>query len=524
MQQTSRDSAPAPARVSPERLAPVIGAAIVFVVAVWAFRPYPVGIYMDDGVYTILAKAIATGHGLRNLHLPGMPFATHFPPGYPLLLAALWRVNPNFPGNVQLFLLAQAALLGLTAIGTYAFARRVLAWRPAIALAASLVATLSLPLMSLGAVLFSEVLSLAMLLPFLVRAERLVRDRVSSVDAVLLGVFAGMIGLVRTQVALVVPAVCLVLLMRRQWRAVLLFASGALCLLLPWQAWTAAHDAGFQGLLRGYYGSYGAWLVTGLRTQGIHLVTATLRNNTSEIAGTIADRVAPWSIGRLRLVPVILAAGAVIFGAFRMWKRAPVTVLFAAAYVALVFVWPFVSWRFIWGVWPVFLLLGAFGAAEAVKALGSTRMPALRAVPMLASAALVLGIVWAESSAYRTRAWSMLVKQQVGYINPLVQWVSGNTQPGDLLVADDEPLVYLFTGRQAMPAVPFTAAEYIRARTRPEEAKALEDLLQRYPARYVVTVVPSTRDAARTMASATAPRLREIQALPNGAAFEVQRQ
>lgn len=521
MQPISLEPNAAKGRVTLERLGPIVAAAVAFLVGAWAFRPYAVGIYMDDGVYTILAKSLATGHGLRNLHLPGTPVATHFPPGFPLVLAALWRVNPHFPQNIQLFLLLQAVLLGAVAVGTYAFGRRIFAWRPIIALSVALVATLSLPLMTLGAVLFSEVLSLALLMPFLIASERVVRDDVPVQNPLLLGVYAGVIALVRTQLAIVVPALCLVLILRRRWRAMLLFAGTAFCVLLPWQLWTHAHDAAVQGLLRGYYGSYAAWLVGGLRTQGLHLVTATLRVNAGEIAGTIADRVAPWSIGEARLLPAGLAAGAVIFGAFKMWKRAPVTALFAAAYVGVVFVWPFVPWRFIWGLWPVFLLLGAFGAAEAVEFARKSSMPALRFIPALAAAALLIGMLSAESSAYRSRAWSSRVQQQVGYIVPLVQWVKQNTRPSDVLVADDEPLVYLFTGRQAMPAVPFTADEYIQPRSRPEEAQALEDLIRRYPAQYVVTIVPSTRDAARSIARSDTAHLREVGELPNGAAFEV---
>jgi hypothetical protein len=204
-----------------------------------------------------------------------------------------------------------------------------------------------------------------------------------------------------------------------------------------------------------------------------------------------------------------------------MRKRAPVTALFAAAYVGVVFVWPFVPWRFIWGLWPVFLLLGTFGAAQAIELVRDSSRPGLRFVPAIAAAVLVIGILRAESLGYRSRAWSTRVQQQVGYIAPLVQWVARNTQPSDVLVADDEPLVYLFTGRQAMPAVPFTADEYIHARSRPEEAEALGDLLRRYPVKYVVTVVPSTRDAARSIADSDAPHLRELGELPNGAAFEV---
>src|SRR3954462_9702336 len=108
------------------RLIPLVVAAIVFGVAMWASHPYLVGVFHDDGVYAILAKSLATGQGYRYLHLPGAPVATHYPPGYPLLLSLLWRLSPAFPENVGVLSLANAVFLAVTAWGTWWFARRVL--------------------------------------------------------------------------------------------------------------------------------------------------------------------------------------------------------------------------------------------------------------------------------------------------------------------------------------------------------------------------------------------------------------
>ena len=57
----------------------------------------PVGVVADDSFYVILARAIASGEGYRYLNVPGHPPATHFPPGYPALLALLSFVVPAFP-------------------------------------------------------------------------------------------------------------------------------------------------------------------------------------------------------------------------------------------------------------------------------------------------------------------------------------------------------------------------------------------------------------------------------------------
>jgi hypothetical protein len=44
----------------------------------------------DNVHYVLLAKAIATGHGYSDIHIPGHPVHTHFPPGLPVLLSPVY--------------------------------------------------------------------------------------------------------------------------------------------------------------------------------------------------------------------------------------------------------------------------------------------------------------------------------------------------------------------------------------------------------------------------------------------------
>jgi hypothetical protein len=170
----ARDVRDEPARVAQllRAFAPLLAAALVCAVAASLVAPYPVGIFHDDGVYLVLAKALASGNGYRYLHLPGAPLATHYPPGYPLLLALLWTLAPHFPSNLTIILLANAALLGLVAWGSARYLIDRLEWPSLAATAFALVATLSLPLIQLATLVMSEVLFLALLFPVLTQAER----------------------------------------------------------------------------------------------------------------------------------------------------------------------------------------------------------------------------------------------------------------------------------------------------------------------------------------------------------------
>ena len=75
----------------------VLVAAIALAVALVAVPNWPAGVFQDDGIYVILGKSLASGQGYRYLNLPGAPYATHYPPGYPLFLALLWKISPQFP-------------------------------------------------------------------------------------------------------------------------------------------------------------------------------------------------------------------------------------------------------------------------------------------------------------------------------------------------------------------------------------------------------------------------------------------
>src|SRR5579871_2147227 len=79
---------------------------------VWDGREqWHLGQNYDDSVYWLTAKSLAGGNGYRLLNLPGEPYAVKYPPLYPLYLSIAWRLNPEFPQNLGLASLLQAALV-----------------------------------------------------------------------------------------------------------------------------------------------------------------------------------------------------------------------------------------------------------------------------------------------------------------------------------------------------------------------------------------------------------------------------
>ena len=507
--------------------APLLAAALVCAVAASLVAPYPVGIFHDDGVYLVLAKSLAGGHGYRYLHLPGAPIATHYPPAYPLLLAFLWTLAPRFPANLTIFLLANAALLGLVAWGTARYLIARLDWPSFGATGFALVATLSLPLIQLTTLVMSEVLFLALLVPLLAQAERAVATPRDTLHDVGLGAAAGALTLARVHGVVLVAALVLILATRRDFRRTGLVLVGAALVLLPWQLWVALHDAALPATIRGSYGSYLTWFADGVASGGPTFVVRTIARNAGEAAAILADRFAPWSLGVLRLVPLSLTIGLLVFGGLCLRRRAPVTMAFLAGYLAVMLIWPYTPWRFLWGIWPLLLLLAAEGAMTVVRGRPSgapTRL--VRYATFAVLAVLGLGLARAEIVAYRDRAWTAPVRDATQSIAPVMRWISQNTRPHEVVITDAEPLVYLFTERTALPPVAFTAAEYVAPRNPASDVAALAELVRQFPVRYVVTVVPSTMAAARALAVPAPARsvtLREVEATPGAAVFEVVR-
>lgn len=511
-----------------QRLAPLLAAVLVFGVAAWAIAPYPVGIFHDDGVYLILAKALATGNGYRYLHLPGAPLATHYPPVYPALLALLWTIAPNFPGNLSLLLLVNTALLAFTAWALARFAHSRLGWPLWTSCVLAVVGTLSLPLLMLSTLVMSEVLCLALAVPLLAASEGMMADDAHRPRrAASLGAAAGVLVLVRTQSLALPLAIVVLLLMRQRWSRAAWYALGAAVVVVPWQLWVALHDAALAGPLHGSYGSYAGWYVAGLAAGGVPFVWHTVATNTMEIASLLADRIAPWPPGWSRILPLLVGLALLVAGVVRLRRRAPVLLTFLGFYFAVTLAWPYSPWRFVWAVWPLVLLLIAEGGWSSIDRARRSGSLAWQSLPAAAVVLLASGIARAELGAYEVRAWRVPVQLAQRQIAPVVRWAAMHTAPNDILLADDEPLIYLMTGRRALPPATFTALEYVGAPRFGDSTAVhtLRELLARYQASYVLTVVPATRDAARSLGgSAHRPALLQVQELGGtGGVFQVLR-
>lgn len=496
-----------------------IGAA-AFAVGIAVMDRYAVGVFHDDAMYVILAKSLATGQGYRYLNIPGAPFATHFPPGYPAVLALLWSAFPGFPANLVVFKALNAVLLGASAMLTAQLVRdRLGSARWAVGVA--LVAAVSVPLLVLSTMLLSEILFLALLLAALVIAERVVMVGASTRSIVLLGVLVGIATLVRTHGIVLVVAIAAPLMWRRQWRQAVAFAATALVVLLPWQLWSGAHAPVLSAPLEGNYGSYIGWWIRGFQKTGLSMIPATLSRTVPESGSMLAALFSPMRGAGAHVVTGVALAMLVATAAWLLAARATVTLLFLAGYLAIVLVWPFQPSRFIWGIWPLVLFVLAGGTFAVL-----TRTDGVHRVARVAVATafvwVAVGYALYEVRAVRGQWWSSISRAANRRIEPAVAWTRTNTTPMDVVAADDEGAIYLYTGRRAVPVASFTTDHYLSDRSPVVEAtEGLEPLLAEFPLSAVLVGSRKTLAAAQYLASRPSPLLAPRAQFDGGAAFTV---
>lgn len=471
--------------------------AVAALLGLFAMNDVPLGVFQDDGHYLILARALAVGDGYRYANLPGAPAATHFPPGFPLLLAPLWWVAPRFPANVVFFKLVNVALLPVAALAMRSFARRVGGLSVVAASLVAVACAATVPVLFLNGLLFSETAFIAALCATLTLAEQLVSRPSNSVRrAVLTGIAVGALALLRTVGLAVLPALLLSLVVRRRGRDAAWVLGGALVALGPWQYWTAIHGHDVPSSIAGGYGSYAGWLVDAYRAGGVPFSVAVLRENARGLLMplTLFGLIdAPRWMQAVAGMPLLAMFAA---GLRLLWRRAPVTVLTLPPYLLLLLAWPFPPDRFLWPLWPLIVVGGVLGAQSLGWSAG-------RSMRWQWPVRLVAGVLVALFLAWHIRTWPSRSWERGERANARMGVAAAGVAarlPADGLVASDmDAMVHLYAGRPAVPLLALTAEQHVRARTDDEVAAQLAAVLRSYHPRWVIVTERESLRAAQVL-------------------------
>ena len=409
-----------------------------------------VGVFYDDGIYTALARSLVEGHGYRLLYLPGAPAAVHYPPLYPAFLALLWRAWPAFPENVILFRAANALLLGLFAGGLAGYLARRRALPAAAAALVVAIGCTAVPLLSVVTVLFAEPLFLVLALAawWLADAGGAARGRSALALSAGAGVLAGLAALTRSIGVAVAAGSVVALLLARRRREALAAAMGAALLLVPWTLWSTAHRAGVESVLAAGYGTYGDLI----RQAGWRWLSPDALWDVLRPLGYVAFATVRPAWHPLLGVPALAVLGT---GGVILARRAPALGWSLACYVAVVLLWPYAPDRFLWAVLPLFLVALAVGAAALWRAAGGWEDWRRWALRGLALAGTLPALVGFGEYQYRgfARRWPTATQRGISEsFERILPWVRSATPVSAVLAGEDEALLWLYTGRRAVPS------------------------------------------------------------------------
>jgi hypothetical protein len=216
-------------------------AAGVVVTAVYLLRlDHVVGIIGDDAWYALLGRTLARGDGFQQPNTPTPGLLPYLPPGFPLLLAPLWLIAPEFPANIVVLKALSIAAMLATAALTYAYSRTHTEWPRVLSMLVAVAAGLVPSLVFIAtSTLMSEPVFLAAQLATIVVLER-ATSRTGTVAA---GVGAAAVVLIRT-VGVVLPVSAVVYLcLKREWRRAALFAVVVVLSLTPWYVYASRQSA-----------------------------------------------------------------------------------------------------------------------------------------------------------------------------------------------------------------------------------------------------------------------------------------
>jgi len=326
----------------------------------------------DNAGYYILGRALLQGEGYTNIHIPGTPAASHFPPGYPALLAVAMLFGKSFTWlKVVNGILFGAALWWFRSIAEKATGSTAFAW------VAVLLVGLNSHLLRSSTIMMSEIPYTAasiLALWTLLRWDPESKAFYRSYDFWLVVVLASAAFYIRTAGIALGAGIGLYLLFERRWAAAFTFGGAFFALYLPWVLRGRAVDAGsayVDQLLS----------VNPYRPEEGQIDVSGLWDRIAENAGRYLGQELPNSMIPSLTVdynpeaPVshpfvgLLLLGLIVYGIVRLPKLRWLVAGYVLASFAIFLVWPSVWYgvRFIQPLVPVLVLSAVYGAWELLR-------------------------------------------------------------------------------------------------------------------------------------------------------------
>jgi len=493
-------------------------ALILALYAISLIRLHPTnffGLTEDDTIYFSSAKALAAHQGYVLPSVPGHPPATKYPIGYAFVLAHIWQMHPSFPSNISNALRVNAIFGCIFIILTFLLFSRMNDFTLAESILLTLFCALHAVFLFYSGNVLSEIPFCTATLAALLLADRDLQPSGKALGAVSCAVLAGCSILLRVFGITIVAGIFLTGLLRRAWRQTIIFTACALpfFIALAWQqltshAATAAAAAATSSALTSsasgwtrtyaYYTNYSAFWRLSVPTSQIFW--SMLRNNFVTLLQTPSDFLLYPLFSRsdpIGIAVVTVIAAVTISGIRRQAIRngwLPIHSAFLC-YLPLILLWnyPDSTHRFLLPFLP--LLIAGFWTEikhifqmvrRALRSGKSTGDKIVAGAFGCALLAFTCCILWNFAGGMRTvileksreRA-TLLASKREAY-----RWLASNSAANDNLIAWEDGLAYLYTGRACMRPIVFTTAElYDNLRIVPAMGH-ITDVAQAIGARY----------------------------------------
>jgi len=483
----------APAR-SPERtrfprfFSWIAFSAIIVAYVFFVVRLHPTnffGFSHDDTLYFSSAKAIAEGHGYTLPSVPGTPSATKYPILYPWILSWVWRLNPSFPANIS-SAVALNLIFGVAYLLVgFAFLRRLPGFSDAVALLLTAVCALHPRILFLSANLMADIPFAAFALGACVVAARVNEKEAKSSATVWCGILAGLSILIRAMGIPIAAGLFLATGLRSGWRKAGVFAAcvvpfvGALLwrsiLLGPRMPPAVANSCPQSWRTMWlYYTSYGGFWKADVVSHGVfwQTVASNLRSVLLQ-PGMYFVKATFIRPAVLALVLLLALSAVAIRGVFRLADSAGwQPIHFALGFSILpILIWNYsVMDRFLI---PFFPLLCAAICIEVRQIVLQVRHPPVRKggfEPKIATAFLCAAgavLLWGIGVSWRGEIGSikkigesraaLLEEKRAAYA-----WLEKKSAPNSRILAYEDASAFLYSGRQGLRPVIFSACGVYR--------------------------------------------------------------
>jgi hypothetical protein len=465
----------------------------IAVTAVYLLRlDQAAGLYVDDAWYLVLAQALSRGEGFRLISSAAAPILPAFPPGFPMILAPVISMLPDFPSNVTALKLVSFLAMGGVGLASYRYVER---WygAPRPVAAAVAVITMLMPafvFLATSTVMAEATFTLAQLC-FALAVERAAcrHDTTGIGDAVACGVIAGATLLVRLAGVAAIVAGMLYLLRVRGWRTAVVFAAVAAACYAPWAIYAAMNRAPLpQRVEHGGSIAYGydelllmrqggepgggqvtlaelpgrvAFNIANIfgRDAGAFVFPAAYRGfeesgleafqlsgetgfRATGMGGGTAVLWVSWPISTVMLIGFAAVAR----------RRATVAEYMIPMTVAMVVLVPARTFRYVLPLTP-FLLFYFFRGVETIAAV-VRRIPEWSyGAPSRITAACILALIGFEHVQYIRAARSgprPVWLRDYDEVRNVIDWLTTNLPDGSPIASSNPGLVYLATGRKTV--------------------------------------------------------------------------